>query len=188
MKILLLSLSFLSFKVSSVSISTFPAKRLTRLEFMQFMSMGSCKISYKFSLTYMRLSSTSPAIWRKSDEIRMEIAVLTSIAGLSPWTYFISQSKMEMSQWTEISMSSNVYWSLRYFSKYFMVARRSVLSHLKSYVRFLASSQTWISTWFFEFAVVSAFEPTILVVALWYEAGCPGVPRGTMVDDRVLVT
>lgn len=146
MNTLLFSLSFLSLSESRTSISTLPANLLTRLEFMQFMSIGSIKISCKFSLTYERLSSTSPAIYRKSEDIRIEIAVLISMEGFISCTYFINQSKIEMSQWTEISISSSVCWSDRYFSKYFMLDSSSVLSHLKSWVVFLASSHTWINT------------------------------------------
>ena len=99
-------------------------------------------MSYRFLETKMRLSSTSPAIWRKSEEMRIDIAFLMSSSGANLCRYFMSQSKIVMSQCTEMSMSSRVCYSERYFSKYFMLLSRRFLSHLKSYVFFLASSHT----------------------------------------------
>lgn len=58
--------------------------------------------------------------------------------------YFISQSNIFISQWTLISISSELFESERYFSKYFMFETKSYLSHLKSLFIFLFSSQTWI--------------------------------------------
>ena len=58
--------------------------------------------------------------------------------------YFISQSNIFISQWTLISISSELLESERYFSKYFMFETSSDLSHLKSLFIFLFSSQTCI--------------------------------------------
>lgn len=56
----------------------------------------------------------------------------------------MSQSKMLMSQWTEMSISSADLESERYFSKYFILLISSYLSHLKSLFCFLFSSHTWM--------------------------------------------
>ena len=141
------------------------ANLFTNALFIQFMSIGNNMISYRFLATKVKLSSTRTAIWRKSDEMRIEIEFLASRVGFNPWTYFISQSKIVMSQWTDMSMSSRVYWSHKYFSKYFMYLRSKFLSHLKSCVFFLASSQTWIKTWllaegcFYAVVAVPEFKP-----------------------------
>ena len=129
---LLFSLSFLSVRDSKVSIGTLDASLFTRALFIQFISMGSRMISWIWSETKERLSSTRGAIWRKSEEMRMDTEFLISSSGFRECTYFINQSNILMSQCTEISMSSSVYELERYFSKYFMLFRSKVLSHLKS--------------------------------------------------------
>lgn len=85
----------------------------------------------------MTHSSTSPSILKKSEEMRIEITLLLSRFGIGyfaskseagavslsladlrlSWAemYFISQSKIWTSQCTEMSMSSKLLESLRYF-------------------------------------------------------------------------
>ena len=61
--------------------------------------------------------------------------------------YFISHSKILMSQWTLMSMSEEALVSLRYFSKYFMYSVIRCLSHVNSLSIFLFSSKTLILIW-----------------------------------------
>jgi hypothetical protein len=56
------SLSFLSYRFSIVLTLTITASLFTRLEFIQFISMGRLMISYRFSPIKFRLVSTSGAI------------------------------------------------------------------------------------------------------------------------------
>lgn len=152
------SLSFQSFIVSRFSIYkneltnrtfTFEAIFLMRADPMQFISIGSLTTSLILSAMNSIHSSTNYAIWRKSEEIRIEITLFNSSLGFSGsflWMNRINQSKIYISQCTEMSMSSIELAPLRYLSKYFMWVNKIDFSHLKSLFTFLFSSQTWITT------------------------------------------
>ena len=56
------------------------------------------------------------------------------------WRYLISHSKILMSQWTDISISSKTEELVKYFSKYFMYFINKSLSHLKALSIFRFSS------------------------------------------------
>jgi len=122
------------------------ANLLTKPEFMQFISIGSKMISCRCLPMYSREVCTKGAIYRKSELIRILTAVFISIRGLAPCTNFISQSKIVISQCTEMSISSRFLCPAKYLLKYFMCSSSKILSHLKSWVFFFASSHTCITT------------------------------------------
>ena len=113
-----------------------------------------------FLATKLRAYSTNSSIYRKSLEIKIETEFLISIYGSFLWIYFINQSKILISQWTLISISSELLESERYFSKYFIFYTNNYLSHLKSLFIFLFSSQTWI--------IILVPEPIPVPIATYY--------------------
>lgn len=167
MNSLLVSLSLLSTRSSNLSIVTWFAILFTKLEFRQFISIGSRTTSCKFLITKSIHSYTRVAIYRKSLEIRMEMTFLISnfgagssgfyyyyLWGLMPYKYFMSHSNILISQWTLISISSTDVASVRYFSKYFMWVTRSSFSQVKSLLTFLFSSNTWITIISWDFNLI----------------------------------
>ena len=54
---------------------------MTRALFMQFMSIGKYRISYRLLDTYSRLRATRGAICKKSELMRIEMAFLMSSDG-----------------------------------------------------------------------------------------------------------
>ena len=156
MYILLASLSLLSLRFTNSSIVTALAIFLIKPELRQFISIGSLTTSQIFSLMNCTHSSTSFYIPRKSEEMRIEMTFFRSKeGGCASFRYFISHSKILISQWTEISMSSKDWASCKYCSKYFIWERRRVFSHVKSLFTFLFSSNTWIT--------ISSYSGTLFV-------------------------
>lgn len=133
------------------------------------MSMGSLTTSCRLSITKSMHSCTSPFICKKSLDIRIEMTFLISSFGLYSsygfeisvsfyFRYFISHSKILMSQWTLISISSTEVASVRYFSKYFICVTNRSFSQVKSLLTFRFSSKTCITiiSWGFLFITVVA--------------------------------
>mmetsp|Transcript_29558 Transcript_29558/g.28754 ORF Transcript_29558/g.28754 Transcript_29558/m.28754 type:complete len:212 (-) Transcript_29558:664-1299(-) len=165
MYILEVSLSFLSLRWMSSSMVTAWEIFLMRLELRQFMSMGSRTTSEMLDLMNYTHSCTNCCIPRKSELINMEITFFkSSLGSLLSFKYFMSHSKILMSQWTEMSMSSKDYASYKYYSKYFICERRRFFSHLKSLLTFLFSSKTWMT--------ISSSEGLTMPICL---RGCPGL-------------
>jgi len=108
--------------------------------------MGNRTTSCSFSYMYFMHSPTRPAIWRKSDDIKMLITFLfSSFGSYLSLTYFMSQSKILTSQCTLISRSSEESVSVKNCSKYFISFRRIDFLQVKSFSIFLFSSVTCIN-------------------------------------------
>ena len=117
------------------------------------MSIGSLTTSCKFSMTKSMHSCTSTLICKKSEEIRIDMTFFMSNLGpLSSYIsasfyfkYFMSHSKILMSQCTLMSISSTEVASVRYFSKYFMCVTSKSFSQVKSLLTLRFSSKTCIT-------------------------------------------
>ena len=117
-----------------------------RLEFRQFMSIGSLTTSDRLFFMNWTHSKTKLCIPRKSELINIEITFFKSSFGSAlSFKYLINHSNIFMSQCTEMSMSSSDYASCKYCSKYFIWLSSKIFSHLKSLLTFLFSSNTCIT-------------------------------------------
>jgi len=143
---LLVNLSFLSLIFSNSSGATNLANLFNKFSFKHDMSIGRFTTSPKFFHTNCMHSSTNLCIYKKSDDIRIEITLFTSRAGaFSCSRYFINHSKIWTSQCTLMSMSSKLELLLKCLAKYFISLSSTAFRHLKSRFTYLFSSHTWIT-------------------------------------------